>query len=420
MVVERRAHAPKNLIETSNALGGNKGSGDFVQDVPTEVEEDSFADPYPLARRSLPGNGKEREREGRTPTIVPTRQYEDLVVYCDGACKNNGTGASVAGIGVWWGHDDKRNMCERCPGLQTNNCAELVAIVRVLEKTSIDVNRKLVIKTDSQYAINCLTLWVKNWNRFGNPWRKTNGHPVLNSELISYAYTLIECRKMLGQTVKLVYVKGHAGSEGNEAADKLANQGCTLKDKKMRDWAAKEKKYKKDAEKTRLEVESGASYLRREGSVRIDVIGTSQEERELGGFQMKTSRPTEDVVGGCPQTRGEKERSTSEFIHRPVGPLLRYRSDQSVQSRSPSSPKGSLPTQEMGAPSLGEDAMASFRLKRANKYKLTSMPHRSARIGAANNRADTPEAFSDDQDSDLEAYAQCLADSDDLENDLSD
>lgn len=30
------------------------------------------------------------------------------VVYSDGACKGNGKVGSVAGVGVWWGHNDPR------------------------------------------------------------------------------------------------------------------------------------------------------------------------------------------------------------------------------------------------------------------------------------------------------------------------
>ena len=30
------------------------------------------------------------------------------IVYCDGACKGNGSEGSTAGIGVWWGMDDSR------------------------------------------------------------------------------------------------------------------------------------------------------------------------------------------------------------------------------------------------------------------------------------------------------------------------
>lgn len=30
------------------------------------------------------------------------------VVYSDGACKGNGQPGSIAGVGVWWGHNDPR------------------------------------------------------------------------------------------------------------------------------------------------------------------------------------------------------------------------------------------------------------------------------------------------------------------------
>jgi ribonuclease HI len=64
-----------------------------------------------------------------------------------------------------------RNIAERCPGEQTNNRAELIvsrnlyinvvnvinvvqAILRVLESTPFS-KKPLLIKTDSQYSINC-------------------------------------------------------------------------------------------------------------------------------------------------------------------------------------------------------------------------------------------------------------------------
>lgn len=54
-----------------------------------------------------------------------------LVVYTDGACKGNGQKTPVAGVGVWWGRNDPRNIAERCPGIQTNNRAELIVITFV-------------------------------------------------------------------------------------------------------------------------------------------------------------------------------------------------------------------------------------------------------------------------------------------------
>lgn len=44
-----------------------------------------------------------------------------------------------------------RNLSERCPGDQTNNRAELIAIIRALETTNLgEKGSRLIIKTDSQ------------------------------------------------------------------------------------------------------------------------------------------------------------------------------------------------------------------------------------------------------------------------------
>ena len=79
------------------------------------------------------------------PEMIPSNFDSEAqwdVVYSDGACKGNGKHGSVAGVGAWYGPDDPRsesstigiysvnemcrNLCERCPGDQTNNRAELI------------------------------------------------------------------------------------------------------------------------------------------------------------------------------------------------------------------------------------------------------------------------------------------------------
>ena len=54
----------------------------------------------------------------------------DYCVYTDGACSNNGKLYAKAGIGIFFGHHDKRNVSERVDGKQTNNTAELTAIIK--------------------------------------------------------------------------------------------------------------------------------------------------------------------------------------------------------------------------------------------------------------------------------------------------
>ena len=74
-----------------------------------------------------------------------------------------------------------------------------------------------------------------------------------NVGIIKYIDALLTERGKLGQKVgwlctvlsygsdtfwkvELDYVKGHAGHEGNEGADALANQGCLLPEQPDRDW----------------------------------------------------------------------------------------------------------------------------------------------------------------------------------------
>ncbi|KAI9057956.1 ribonuclease H-like protein [Trametes sanguinea] len=174
------------------------------------------------------------------------------VVYSDGACKGNGKTGAIAGVGVWWAENDPRNLAERCPGAQTNNRAELIAIVRVLETTPL-AKRPLLIKTDSKYSISCKSLdrmrihldthrssgfrhWMPKW--IANSFRTSSGEPVKNAPLIRYLSALLDERARHGQKVHLQYIKGHAGHEGNEGADRMANLGATLPIQPERDWQA--------------------------------------------------------------------------------------------------------------------------------------------------------------------------------------
>ena len=68
--------------------------------------------------------GRDRGRDRDQDDFVP-----DYYVYTDGACSNNGKRGALAGIGIFFGINDSRNVSKRIEGKQTNNMAELTAII---------------------------------------------------------------------------------------------------------------------------------------------------------------------------------------------------------------------------------------------------------------------------------------------------
>lgn len=186
--------------------------------------------------KSVKRKSNEREGEGGAPASEP--EYEE--VYCDGACKNNGNPNAVAGIGIWWGPDDPRNEAFRCPGAQTNNRAELIAIVMVLLSVPMD-GKPLIIKSDSDYSRKCLDEWSKGWIQ--KNWVTSSGQPVKNRAIIQYLLALLDARQRWGHKVEIKWVKGHAGIVGNEGADQLANLGCTYDEEEDWDWKAKTEQF---------------------------------------------------------------------------------------------------------------------------------------------------------------------------------
>ncbi|KAG7441823.1 uncharacterized protein BT62DRAFT_923048 [Guyanagaster necrorhizus] len=150
--------------------------------------------------------------------------------------QGNGKIGAIAGVGVWWSHGDSRNISERCPGRQSNNRAELIALVRVHEQT-MNMATPLTIKTDSKYSINCLETWLPAWqvNGFVGSHRKK---PIENAPIIRYLAKLRERVQRLGRKVALEYVPGHTGVEGNEEADRCATEGTYLADVDEPDWVS--------------------------------------------------------------------------------------------------------------------------------------------------------------------------------------
>ncbi|MEH1128765.1 ribonuclease HI [Micromonospora sp. CPCC 206061] len=137
-------------------------------------------------------------------------------VYTDGACSGN-PGPGGWGAVLRYG-EHVRELWGGEPAGTTNNRMELTAAIEALEH----LNRAVAIRlhTDSTYLRDGITKWMRGWER--NGWMTSARTPVKNADLWRRLATAAERHQ-----IEWVWVKGHAGDEGNEHADRLANRGMT-------------------------------------------------------------------------------------------------------------------------------------------------------------------------------------------------
>lgn len=96
----------------------------------------------------------------------------------------------------------------------TNNQGELKAVLELFRATA-HVDDDLLVLCDSQYVINSVTKWMRGWKAKG--WRKADGKPVLNLDLLQEID-----EALVGRKYRFEWVKGHANHPLNEAADSRA------------------------------------------------------------------------------------------------------------------------------------------------------------------------------------------------------
>lgn len=135
---------------------------------------------------------------------------QEIIAAADGSALGNPGPAGWA----WYIDDDHWASGGWAHG--TNNMGELKAVLDLFEETASRPEAKLRVYCDSQYVINSLTKWMPGWKKKG--WKKSDGKPVLNRDLLEALD-----RALTGRDYEFIWVKGHAGHELNEKADSLAN-----------------------------------------------------------------------------------------------------------------------------------------------------------------------------------------------------
>ena len=146
-------------------------------------------------------------------------------VFTDGACSSNGRPGAKAGYAAWFPDNQSLSVSARIPAgePQTNQRAELSAIHRavvVLEERGFR-DEDVVIYTDSEYCVNCLTKWITGWVSRG--WKTSAGGDVLHRDLIQDTSSRLAKFK----SYRFVHVRSHTGGEddlsrNNDIVDRMA------------------------------------------------------------------------------------------------------------------------------------------------------------------------------------------------------
>ena len=135
-------------------------------------------------------------------------------IWTDGACSGN---PGPGGWGALLVSGGKRKELHGGEAKTTNNRMELSAAIEAL--TALKKPSLVRLHTDSTYVKDGLTKWIHGWKR--NGWKTAAKKPVKNKDLWQ---ALDEaCQR---HEIEWIWVKGHAGDEGNEKADALARLGA--------------------------------------------------------------------------------------------------------------------------------------------------------------------------------------------------
>ncbi|KAK0111144.1 hypothetical protein ONS95_001520 [Cadophora gregata] len=188
------------------------------------------------------GHGDDRQSE-----VVRTAQHirfvresnnRETLIFTDGACLRNGRPKPTAGCGfvylpqipgvslpVKYGSVPFRlenQSPDGSPAEQTSNRAELRAVIAALQFRVWQGEgwKRLVIATDSEYAVKGATEWFGAWVRKG--WKTSKNEPVKNRDL--WKLLMKEIRKLARTGVEVSFWK--IPREWYAQADGAAKEGA--------------------------------------------------------------------------------------------------------------------------------------------------------------------------------------------------
>jgi ribonuclease HI len=154
----------------------------------------------------------QKSKSSPKPKSIITPKDGSIVIYTDGGCLNN---PGPGGYGVVIKNGKKTKELSGGYRLTTNNRMELMACIVGLG--SLKKPSQTSLFSDSKYVVDGIAKgWAERWK--SNGWMRTKKEKAINPDL--WEKLLVLCGK---HDVQFRWVKGHAGNEGNERCDQLAN-----------------------------------------------------------------------------------------------------------------------------------------------------------------------------------------------------
>ena len=132
----------------------------------------------------------------------------DMTFYTDGGCVNNGSPKARAAW-AWVCVETETERSGLVEGKQSNNTAELTAIIEALKYAETMQAKRVTIYSDSQWCINCIV----------GTWRAKENLALL-AQVDMYAE---KC-----EMVHFEWVQGHSGDASNERVDELCRKALGL------------------------------------------------------------------------------------------------------------------------------------------------------------------------------------------------
>lgn len=160
---------------------------------------------------SSASNRRQAVTRGEHKREYEVRSSSHIVAFTDGSCHNNGRCTGVGAFAVVFLHAQSYSIASSLPGIGTSIRAELQAAIYACETADIiepGRTKTLIIYTDSLFVIKAVTSWVWGWVLRG--WRKVDGEPTANPDLVMQLYEHALVRDMT-----FIKVQAHTAGSTN-------------------------------------------------------------------------------------------------------------------------------------------------------------------------------------------------------------